>query len=77
MFYYKESAKPKLEVRIPSAYTKEDLERIFLFLKALVFSPSMKVIFLVHNSINEEFANTLLLYSDSMLFQYIIKENVA
>ncbi|OBX22490.1 hypothetical protein BAA08_08675 [Bizionia sp. APA-3] len=77
MFYYLASKKPKIEVSVTSIYKKSDLEKIFLFLDALIDSPLTKVIFIVHFSVLEEFTKTLLSYHDNYLYEFKIIENAA
>ena len=77
MFYYIASKKPKLEVRIVDSYTEADLERVFLFIDALIDSPKMKVVFKVHPSCNELFKKTIQKLDWNPLYPYNIKENVA
>lgn len=53
MYYYIASKKPKLEVKIVKNYSETDLQRIFLFIEALMDSPKVKVIFNVDPSLKE------------------------
>jgi hypothetical protein len=71
MFYYKESKKPKLEVSIGEEYTETDIERIFLFIEALIVSPKAIVIFKVNPLLKQNFKEKII--KNNMCFCYNYK----
>lgn len=77
MFYYIKSKNPKLEVSIVENYSEADLERIFLFIDALLDNPKMKVIFKVPPSTKEQFKKTIETLTWHPLYAYNIKEDKA
>lgn len=77
MFYYKRNKKPKLIVSIVKSYSESDLERLFLFIHALLKSPKMKVVFKVDSSIKEQFIKVIKKQKCHLLFTYNIKESIA
>ncbi|OAB76083.1 hypothetical protein [Cochleicola gelatinilyticus] len=76
MFYYIASKKPRLEVNIVENYSEEDLERIFLYIEALLDNPKMNVTFKVLPSIKEQFKQTLSSRRWNPFYAYNIQENV-
>lgn len=73
MYYYIASKKPKLEVKIVHHYSETDLQRIFLFIEALLDSPKMKVVFKVDPSLKEQFRKTIQNLNWHQFYAYNIK----
>lgn len=77
MFSYTVNKKPKLEVIISKKYTELDVERLILFIDALIVSKEIKVIFKVDPSTKKQFKSNIEKMYLNTLFAYTIKEKVA
>ncbi len=77
MFHYINRKKPKLEVNIVQSFTEADLERVFLFIDALIDSPKTKVVFKVHPSVKLHFEQSIKNRNWHPSYAYNIKENIA
>jgi hypothetical protein len=73
MFYYKVSKNPKLEVSISKDYSETDIQRIFLFIDALIDSPKVTVVFKVNPLLKEDFKEEIVKNNACSFYNYQIQ----
>ena len=76
MFYYTQSKKPKLAVRIMDTYTEADLQRILFFIDAMQNSSKSEIVFDITTATKKMFLSEMSNRKQSMSYTYTINSTI-